>query len=322
MSSEATVQVLDTSIDRTGLSIVTTTKTADNPRLGAIYTPLTLAAARPVWFHPLQTGSFLTLLQEHWTAATIGSGGPGTYSAKTVSTIPTWVTVNPVTGAVTNKGEMPSRLSGTRILRTAISRIDALYTVGTIEGIPWIVHYRVDPGGQLILQAEEILPVVEGVSFGAGIYIDGAKLILIGTDGDGKVYRMRKPWGSVGNTIADTWQYKGVKGWLTDVDNLEPEVGLTSDGPVTYAKNKDREYLVTRSGGNVHHFWSSRMVDTTWTTARANVTVENLYLQPQLDHNPLALADGVNAAVPWVSTHPVTTGGANALQVAWGVLPV
>lgn len=327
MATEAAPQILSTTVDRQGLSVVTSTKTADHPRLGSIYNPVTLAAATPVWFHPLQTGRHLALLRERWTGGTIGTGGPQSYSAHTAILLPSWATVDPVTGSVEAIGEIPSRLSGERLLLGAVSRIDSVYTIGTLDAIAHIAQYRVDTGGQLILQAEEVVPAVGGVDFCAGIYIDGNNMVLIGLDDDGGVYRARKSWGRVGQQRGAPWEYKGQRGWYVDPVELQPEttvagIPFTSVETVSYAKVRDREWLVTHDGTNAH-FWSSRMVDSVWrNNSVPDVACDWLYLQPQLDHNPDVLDSGVRAAVPWVATDSITTSGAQELRVAWGLLPV
>lgn len=343
MSGEATVQVLDTSIDRDGLSVVTTTKTAEEPRQGIIYHPTTLAAGVPVWFHRLDNGDYLALFGKYWNAATVGSGGPQTYSAHTEVTTPLWVRVNPVTGHTTEQGDIPSRLPGTRTLIDACSRIGYLFTLGTLDGVPFIQHHRIDDRGNLVLQAEEVLQTGE-VSWSAGLYVDGFYLVVIGFDADGGVYRRRKPWGRVGqNNGRDPWEYRSAKGWHasddpvtlepTDPDDpplpqtggtrmAQPESGPVTTGVVTYAKMGDREWLCVRVGGPKFEFWSSRKVDAAWKKAALEVTATAVHLQPQLQYNPAALPDGVDAVIPYVSTTTVTTTGANALQVSWGSLPV
>jgi hypothetical protein len=336
MSGEATVQVLDTSIDRDGLSVVTTTKTASTPRQGIVYHPATLAAGFPIWFHHLDNGDYLALFGTHWTAATVGSGGPQTYSSHTEVTTPMWVRVSPITGHTTEQGDIPSRLSGTRILLDACSRTGYLFTLGTLDGAPFIQHHRIDDRGNLVLQAEEMLPDTNGVHWSSGLYIDGFYLVIMGFDVAGGIYRRRKPWGRVGqNNGQDPWEYRSAKGWHATDDPedppvpqtggtmmLVPEVGPATIGPVTYAKMGDREWLCVMKGGSVAEFWSSRMVDSAWKKAIPEASGTSVRLQPQLQYNPVALPDGADAAIPYVSTMAVTASGANALQVSWGSLPV
>lgn len=347
MSGEATVQVLDTSVDRDGLSIVSATKTVANPRLGSMYHPTLLAAGVPVWFHALNDGTYLALFSKHWEAATVGSGGPQTYSAHTEVTTPTWVVVNPVTGHTTDQGVIPSRQVGTRTLIDACSRTGYLYTLGTVDGTPFIQHHRIDDKGNLVLQSEEVIPdtVVDAltVTWTAGLYIDGFYLVLIGRDGSGHLYRRRKPWGRVGqNNGQDPWTYRSAKGWYAsdDPDTLVPEdpedptlpdlggarmmeaeVGPTGTGTATYAKRGDREWLCVKDG-SVAKFWSSRMVDSSWKKATLEVPADAVHLQSQLYHNTVSLPEGVDTAVPFVKTVVITTSGQNALQVSWGSLPV
>lgn len=351
MSGEATTQILESTIDRDGLSIVTSTKTIDNPRLGAIYNPLTLAAAVPVCFQPLADGTYLALFAKRWTQATIAaSGGPQAYSAHTEVTTPSWAIINPVTGSVSGQAEVPTRLSGARVLMGACVRTGYLFTVGTIDDVPFIQHHRVDDRGTIVLQSEEILQVTVlddlEISWLNGVYIDGNYLVVIGTDDSaGGIYRRRKPWGRVGQTV-DPWEYKGAKGWYStdDPSALQPEdpedpplpnldgarmleaetpfAGvLTAATAVSYAKIRDREWLCTNDGTTAR-FWVSRMVEPTWRKSPIEVSADVVYLQPQLYYNPTALPDGVTGAVPYVATKLDSTSGKNALQVSWGALPV
>lgn len=330
MSGEATVQVLDTSVDATGLSIISATKTVDNPRLGAMYNPLTLAAALPVWFHPINDGTYLAVLRGHWEAATIGTGGPQSYSAHTEVAEPTWVIVDPVTGATSRQDVIPTRLSGTRLLTDACSYLAYLYTVGTIDAVPFIQYHRVTANGTVVLQAEEIIvDTVIGahtVSWHCGLYIDGDYLVLMGVDGTGALYRRRKSWARVGvNQVNDPWQYKGAKGWFVDPTEADAETTasgtLTGGTVVSYAKIRDREWLCTNDGTTAR-FYSSRMVEPNWKASAYTVTADVVYLQPQLRANLPALPDGVTTAIPWVSTKRDSTTNRNALQVSWGALPV
>ena len=329
MSGEATTQVLDTSVDRDGLSIISTTKPIDNPRLGSMYNPTTLAAALPVWFHPQPDGQYLAVLKEHWRAATIGSGGPQSYSTHTTVTTPHWATVNPTTGTVTGLAEITSNLSGDRTLIAACSRTGYLFTVGTVDDVAYIAHHRIDDRGNLVLQAEEVLPVTLldelEVSWFNGVYIDGTYLVVIGTDDSaGGLYRRRKPWGQVGTGIG-VWEYKGSRGWFSDPAEVESETAtggvLTSASAVTHVKFRGRELLCTNDGTTAR-LWSSRPVDPYWKQLAIEIEGHAVYLQPQLYYNPASLAEGDTAAVPYVATERDETSGALSLKVSWGLIAV
>lgn len=331
MASVATVQVLDSTIDTVGLSIITATKTADAPRQGMVYNPLTLAAAVPVWFHQLNSGAYLMVMNKRWYGATISTsgGGPQSYSAHTETTTPSWVQIDPTTGHTTGAiTEFDSATSGDRVLNGAFSRLDYLFTSGAIGGVPHVGHYRVTSNGVLVMQDEELIPpidvhgpavgddpppVIATVNFSAGCYIDGDFLVVLGTDADHNVYKTRRNWGRIGGSAANAqgWTYWGAKGWLGDPDTLVPLPLVASGGTVSYASSKDREYLGVSNGGHTE-VWSSRRVETPW-TQETSILSPTAWLQPQL--HPSASASGV----PYVSTTIDTTSGAQSLQVAWGL---
>lgn len=330
MATEAAQQIIDSAVELSGLSIVTATKTNAAPRLGSIYRPDLLAAAVPIWFHPLQTGNYLGLFRQRWTGATIGSGGPQTYSAKTISLLPSWANISPATGSTEAIAEIPSQLSGTRVLNGATSRVDFLYTIGTVDGVPHLAHHRVSPLGQLLLQGEEVLPPADtgDVSFKAGLYIDGRHLVVFGVDGANKIYRARKSWGRIGIGVDpnEQWQFKGVKGWYSDPAELDPEPGPTADvvstaGLVSVAQVRDRTYIAAMSGGTAV-VYSSRAVDAKWRNEDQNITGGWVYLQPQLYYQASNVPEGFRIGIPYVKTTIDNTAGATALNVAWGLVGV
>ena len=327
MSTEAARQVLDDSVDATGISIVTANRTVAEPRRGTLYNPTGLAAAEPVWFHPLQDGRWIALLSEVWSDATVSStGGPQTYSEYTTSTTPHWVTFDPVHGAPGAVTEIPTGLSGTRDLAGACSRVDFIFTVGTLDGAALIQHHRIAPNGELILQGEEIAPNPDDILFGYGCYIDAREVVVFGANEDGHVYRARKSWGRIGikTDVNEQWQYQGLKGWTTDPDDLEPlrdtsGAEIVTTGPVSYGKIGDREYISVMTSTTAK-FYSSRMVDRYWVSEASPLIADFLYLQPQL--RPQSVPDGARNAIPYVITEYDDTEEENSLQVSWGLLAV
>jgi hypothetical protein len=363
VSTSASTQILDTAVELTGISIVSATKTNDAPRLGTIYNPTTLAAGIPVWFHARQDGRYIGLFSERWTAATIGTAGPQTYSAHTESTVPSWVSFDPVTGSAGAVTDIPTLKTGTQELVAAVSRVDYLFTVGTLDDVAFIQHHRVASDGGLVLSGEETLDDVEGVVFSYGCYIDGDYLVVLGVDTDHKVHRARKHWSRIGtqDDAHRQWQFWGARGWYTashradvqglldtavgpDPDNPVDPAGitrytallaaaslapltdtsgaaLTSVGPISYAKFKDREWISVMSSDSAQ-FYSSRIADTAWRAEGAPVACDYLHLQPQLNANSAMLPEGHLAAMPYLSVDIDLTTDANALHVSWGLLGV
>jgi hypothetical protein len=297
-----------------------------------------------VWFHRLNTGSYLMLMAKRWYGGTLGSGGPQSYSAHTETTTPSVVTVEPSTGHASAVTDLATELSGDRIITGAYSRLDYLFTTGTIAGVPHVAHYRVTANGMLVLAAEELIPpvdihdppidadnpvqpVIATVGFHAGCYIDGDYLIVFGTDADHQVYKARKNWGRIGVNPTNTqqWNYYTPKGWLADsmalhsnIDDMRALPSMVASGDVvSYAPFKDREYLSLLNGSNAE-IWSSRRVEIGW-THEADVAATALWLQPQLNCPVAALPTGHIAAIPYVKTAVDDTSGAQSLQVAWGL---
>ena len=321
MATEATPQVLDTSVDALGLSIVTSTRTASNPRFGAIYNPSTLAAAIPVWFHPLPDGRYVALFAETWSSATQSTtGGPQSYSAKNVSTNPHWAVVDPITGAAGPVTAIPANQFAARTLVAACSQNDYLFLIHN-DGL--LQHHRVQANGAVVLEAEEFVPTRDGVTLTTGCYTDGNWLVLIGSDPMKRVYRARKNWARVG-IMNEDWQWNTDKGWLVDTTPvaLEGEIGaLLAERAVTYAKRADREYLALGRDNGQANVYSSRMVDPKWRFEYA-IPGTHVAVQSQLRVNQDAIPGAAHNGFPVVKTALDSSVGKNSLQVSWSVLPV
>lgn len=349
MATEATVQILATSVDAAGLSVVTSLRTLDALRQGSIYNNTTLAAGVPVHFHALQNGRHLVLFSSRWTDATVGTLGPQSYTAYTESSDPCWVTVFPATGSAGPVDAIPTRLPGDRILNGAVSRIDYLFTVGTYsdyttDGL--VQFHRVARSGSLLLVAEELLPSVGDVVFGAGCYIDADNLVVFGLDGEGVLYQARKHWGRVGvNASITPWQYRGEKGWSSDSDSLSPLLdvagdSITSLGPVSVGRFRDRLWLSTvvdDDGDMAAKVYTARAFDR-WRPDGSLVALGTpdaylagtylggtLYFQAHLHHNTAALPTTATAAIPYVtSVRTVDEGGyltEESILTSWGLWP-
>jgi len=246
VATEAAQQVLDASVDPVGLSITSATMTAEDLRHGSMYNPLVLAAGVPVWFHPLQNSQYVAVFRSHWINATVGTSGPQSYTDLTEAGS-CWVRVAPPTGGTTSLGKIPTQLPGEPVINGAATYVDFLFAVGNLDGAALIQHHRVTLGGSLVVHGEELMfpGGNSGVLFDKGCYLDGTFLVVLGTDDDGNVYQCRRNWGRIGvpdTTPGWTWQYRGEKGWLSDPNTLAP-IGVTSAGPVSVAKFKDRLLL-------------------------------------------------------------------------------
>lgn len=324
LATEAAVQVLDTSYDSGGVSITTATRIAGAPRQGTIYNPLDLAAAFPVWFHPMSDGRYMGLFSERWTAATVGSGGPQSYSSHTVSLAPSWVLFDPATGSRGAVTALRARLSGVRYLIGAASMGSYLFTLGTLGGASHVQHHRIGQSGEVILQGEEVVADQGDVSFTQGCWVDNRYLFLVGTDSAGRVFLARKRWSRIGTSLDPNgqWEFKGVRGWDTAPDGLEPLAdraggALVTSAPVSHARRHDRDYLsvVTATGVKIY---SSRQVESSWGQERV-IDAVNLRMQPQLHHNPAMLPEGKRSGIPFLTMDRVNTVNAKQLLVRWGV---
>lgn len=323
MSTEPTVQVLDTSYDMSGVSVVTATRTAAAQRRGSIYDPATLAAAIPVWFHPLRDGRFLGLFAERWHTASIGTGGPQSYSSYVETTAPSWMVFDPKTGSYSGVQEIPSRLEGTRDLSGAASRFDYLFTVGTIDDEALLQHHLISASGEVLLHNEEILPERNGVTFSYGCWVGDRYLTVVGTDDASRIYLARKRWSRIGDTTDpnwSTWEYKGERGWTPDPALMMAQVdrggqALVTSGPVSYAKLKNREFISVMTATDAK-IYSSRDVEKDWFLEYQR-PADYFYLQPQLYYNPTMIPPGKRVGVPYVVTDFIEIAGAQQLLVSW-----
>ena len=339
MATEAAQQVLDTSVDAVGLSIVSATMTVEAPRNGSMYNPVVLAAGVPIHFHALQNGQYVALFRSHWIAATVGTGGPQSYTEH-LDAGSCWVRVAPPTGATVALGTIPTRIPGdTLVINGAASRQDFLFTIGNLDGVAIIQHHRISEEGLLLLQAEEVmLPVgVPAVTFDRGCFIDDESLVIIGADPDNNLFMARRRWGRIGQpdpTPRYTWEYRSVKGWLADIATLE-SIGIASAGPVSVAKFKDRWLLsVVRHEGTdfFARVYAARQTDPFghWKLMASPIHLGDtgtylggaLYFQP-LNVNPAQLKpSGAVTQLPYVLSTRVISAAEQAIDTAWGLWPV
>lgn len=257
MATETTVQVIPSSADVSGMSVVTASRHQAAPRSGLIYNPATLAAAVPVWFHPRPDGRYIALFARRLTDAALSSAtinGVLLYTGYEVADEPCWATVGPRTGDVRPVELIPSEQPGIRRLIGAASRGPYLFTLSRYkksldddETYALLQNFRVTNLGVTLL-GEELVPR----DLGQGIHCDRRHLWMFGTDGNGKLAVARKSWARIG-TNADAnpvmnWQFWGKGSWNTDPDQLsaitdERGQPIPLDGPCSLARYRDTYYL-------------------------------------------------------------------------------
>ena len=335
MSTEATVQVTNESVDAAGVSLVTSTRTVVRPRYGAIYAPPGPAAGVPVWFHRLQDGRYVALYGHHWTDAVLSgstTSGPQLYSSFTASDDPILVVTNPTTGASDSAVTVPSNMTGVRALRSAVSSREYLFLLSSLDDQGLVQFFRVTYAGSLILQGEELVPL----NFSLGLSVSGAHLYVYGADTGGHLARVRKSWGRIGtNADADRqWEYDAGTGWLKDPTSAAPLPGnLPADGPCSVADLGDRTMLMTtvHSGGVWHgQAYTARAVDKSWTPVGdpiplgtdATYLSGGVYLQPQLPVNPAYANPTQTRQVPYVTSVRVDVDTRSAILTEWSTVSV
>lgn len=246
----------------------TAVRSATDPRPGAVWSPLNLAAAVPVHFHPTTSpgmggSSFLMLNSQRWTAATLSATDPGAYSAHTLDANPNWVLVNGATGQVTavNSGfdiSMRTPNAG-RTLTAAVSRgNDTLWTLSAAEQgdntVAVVQHWNYNTAiNTLNLISEEVIPAgtngSDVIVFSAGLQWSSTTTPYMLAYGvgvtSGQVYAARKAWSRVGHVgtatspIDSQWEFGTATGWSTVATDCKPiqTIGgpLVSAGPLSFA---------------------------------------------------------------------------------------
>jgi len=270
VSTSPLQQIPSTAIDAAGLSITTAIKSPIDPRPGAIYEPVNLAAAAPVHFHPTTSPSlggtnFLMLNNQRWTAATLSTTHPGYYSAHTADNNPNWVQVNAATGGVTaiNSGyEIPmSTANDSRTLTAAASRgNDMFWTLNSVtqdsNTVAVVQHWHNNTAVNTVnLRGEETIPTAtngaedDPIVFSSGIQWSSTTTPYMYVYGTGSttnnVYMARKKWARVGyvgtptNQLDTQWEVYTGTGWSPDPTTagavMTTSGPLTSVGPLSFA---------------------------------------------------------------------------------------
>lgn len=259
MATEATLQVIPSSADVPGMSVVTASRNREAPRSGIAYNTATLAAAQPVWFHPLQDGAYLTLFSRRLTGATVSpvsADGVLLYTDYAVSTAPGWAAIDAHTGGTHGIADIPSEQPGIRTLISAFSRGDYLFTLSEYkksadddDTFGLLQNFRVVGRDGISLLGEEMVPL----DLRLGIYADRRHLWLFGDVGAGKLGMARKSWARIG-TSADAnptmnWQFWGKGDWTSDptlVGSFTDARGvdIPAQGPCSMARYRDTYYLM------------------------------------------------------------------------------
>lgn len=295
MATYSVRQVLPRSVDTAGVSISTATADTTDPRRGQLYTPATLAAACPVWFHPLPDGYYLGLFSRRLHSAVVDTtqpNGPLRYSTVTETTTPSWAVFDPTTGARVQVADIPTDVLGDRTLTAAVSRNNYLFVLSTIGQDALVQHFRVGPRSEaLVLQGEEIMPA----GLGLGLYADRNDLWVFGAKND-KLALAVKNWGRIGQTGA--WRYRTADGWSENSADLAVLPGdIPASGPVGVAQFRDRFYLtvpVHADGLWSAKTYTSRSIDSRWVVhpftaplgTDATYCGGTVQLQPQLALTP------------------------------------
>ena len=271
-------QIDPTALDTTGLSVATS-YVEDNSRSGAIYDPVNLAAAAPIWFHPLPSGSHIMVMARRWHAATPG-GGMGTYSDYTEDLTPSWVIVDGPQGSTRQPSggvAIPRNtvLTSPTLVGAASRAPDYLYLLYATEDTAVVQRIRFSGTAGVAISAEETLPTlaVEGeedpVVFSKGLHMSTPHLMVYGTDSTGAVYQARKPWALLGSTrpspspgthnAAPVWEYFTGSGFSSDPAQAVP-LPLTTVGPMGFGAVRSTSVITTISeneGTYTGHFWAS-----------------------------------------------------------------
>jgi len=232
VATETAVQVIPSSADEMGMSVITASRRQNAPRSGIVYNPKTLAAAEPVWFHPMPDGNYLALFSRRLTDATLSPNVIKNlllYTGYTESTSPCWAVVGPRSGEIHQVDPIPSEQHGIRTLVAAASRGNYLFTLSKYKKsfedthtYSLLQNFRVTGRRAITLLGEELVPG----DLSLGLYCDNLYLWVFGDDGYGNLALARKNWGRIG-TDADAnpvmnWQYWGMSRWNTDLSLMSP----------------------------------------------------------------------------------------------------
>lgn len=241
------------------MSVVTATRRLSAPRSGLIYSPTTLAAADPVWLHPMPDGNYLIVFSKRLTNATPSPRmlqDVMLYDNYVEDVAPSWAVVGPKTGEIHDVGLIPSEQHGVRTVVAAASRGSYLFVLNSYkesaedtDTYALLQNFRVIGRRGITLLGEERVPA----DLALGLYVDNRHLWVFGDDGSGNLAMARKSWARIG-TDADAnpimnWQFWGGGSWNTDKSRLLPLLTdkgkkIVADGPCSMARYRDNYYLM------------------------------------------------------------------------------
>lgn len=360
MSTSPPVQVPSTSIDTAGLSTLTSPRSFTDSRAGLMYNPSTWAASAPVGFYPMADGTFIEFASQVWTAATVSSTDPKSYSAHTASTVPSWIICDPRGSTATPLGgsTIPTNTPNTGRTLTAVwPKPPVFYLLNTMTTssatIAVLQYFRLtypDHLPQLVI--EETLPTAlhgsNTVRFDRGVYVVEPYVYVFGADiVTGAVFVMRKPSGKINiNKVTGlnpqssqpqiqntNWAYKTASGWSHDATQAVPIVTatgtLTTNGPMSVAMNHSTTFLstVTNSSGTyTANVLASRGAQDPWRVLGTAPLGSTGYTGGTLQFVPLlqAITTPANSlgAIPYVISTIVSGSGVSSLGVSWNTWPV
>lgn len=354
MASSPALQLPSTSVDLYGASVVTATRAASDNRRGVLYDNLVLAAGVPVHFHPISPTKFLVAFSRIWTAATPSATQLGFYSSYTESRVPSWFLADKTgwRGYVGSSPIIPVQTAIDSItLVDGCSRApDYVYLLHSVEigGVTQglLQHFQMTVNGRMIPIAEELVPNLagQGVSFDKGIAYTTPNLTVFGTDEDGNVFQVRKPWRAVGSssytsaqsgTTVTPWEYSTSTGWTTDPTQAAPEPGLNAAGPISQATWRKTTYLaITQTNGpamSAQVFYEQP--GQPWkkmgspialgSTADGSYLGGTLQLQSMLGPTPTMVGVPVSeTAFPYCVATKSRVSSEDSLVVNWGLLQI
>lgn len=335
-------QVLSNSVDYNGISIVTASKDASDPRLGMIYDPLNLAAATPIYFHDLGGSNYLTVFSQRWVNAAQSLSATGSYTSYTVSTTPSWAIVHSLTGTKDPVGgsfiiPMITK-NDSRVVTAACSKtINLLFLLNTVTyaGVNSAVvqTFNCTNNGVVNRISEETIPTIvadgQTVIFDRCIYLADPFVIAVGSGKDDQsLYLARKRSGAIGSTAA-AWEYQTARGWSANSDEIQRLMSTDGEVMVTHGPCSAASYRGTICMSTVQADGSDRYgklyisnglqwsPGTSFPLGIAGSSyLGGLYLQPLLG------AVGQTSAVagyPFVTSQFSTADGESSITTSWSV---
>ena len=349
MATTSPSQVWVGTQDATGLSVAT----GVGANIGAAYDLSVMAAAAPIWFHPLRDGRHLMLNARRWYGVPPSGVNVGNYySTYTEDTTPSWRIVNGPTGVSSPiPGQSPNIPTGFSVdspqLIGAVSRPpNNLYilTSANVSGSSHalVQNIYVSNIDSVTIAGEELAPTVSKrgstIVFDKGIQDQAPYVVVHGTDSTGAVYCARKLWSQIGTTKSDpamgiqrgappVWEFYNGQGFSADSSELAT-TGLVSFGPLSFAGLQGGTVLVSTVAqdgetytAQIQQSISGRPYQVRGQGIALGSSSDGSYLggglqlMPQL--RPAGTLSGSAAAIPYVINTKQTSSGTSRLFPAW-----